>query len=181
MTENKLEQVEDETEENENDVSAPVYYEITSYGVDFDVDGIVRRMERGDILIPPFQRNFVWDISQSSRFIESLLLGLPVLGIFLAEEEYRFLVIDGQQRLKTLLFFYEGVFNPASEKKRQIFRLSGENIIDKYKGLRYKDLHVKDKRILDNTTIHATIVKRDFSSGNDKNIYHHLYERLQML
>ena len=55
------------------------------------------------------------------RFIESFLLGLPVPGIFLAREteSNRLLVIDGQQRLKTLQFFYDGFFNPESDDKRK--------------------------------------------------------------
>ena len=160
----------------------PIYYEVTSYGADLDVEGIVQRMKRGDIFIPPFQRNFVWNISQSSRFIESLLLGLPVLGIFLAQEQEtnKFLVIDGHQRLKTLLFFYEGIFL-SQEKKQQVFKLLGQNIVDKYKGLRYKDLSGKDKRILDHSIIHATVVKLAFSSDNETSIYHRIFERLQML
>ena len=59
-------------------------YDITSYGVDFDVEGLVRRLKRDEIFIPPFQRDYVWKMPEASRFIESLLLGLPVPGIFLA-------------------------------------------------------------------------------------------------
>ena len=65
---------------------APVRYEITSYGVDFDVYGLNRRLQGGAIAIPGFQRNFIWSIRDASRFIESLLLGLPVPGIFLSRD-----------------------------------------------------------------------------------------------
>ena len=68
--------IEDESERE--DGVAPVKYDITSYGVDFDVDGLYRRLKRGDIVVPSFQRNFVWTLREASRFIESLLLGLPV-------------------------------------------------------------------------------------------------------
>ena len=89
-------------------------------GSDFDVEGLVRRLKRGDIVIPTFgsdddldtagfQRRFVWNRSQMDRFIESLLLGYPIPGIFLVQQvDKRYLVLDGQQRLKTLEAFYEG-------------------------------------------------------------------------
>src|SRR5258706_15619947 len=99
-----------DTEEN-----YPVEYAISSYGADYPVDGLVKRMSAGSIFIPPFQRSYVWNVYRASRFIESLLLGLPVPAIFLSRDEstQKLLVIDGQQRLRTLQYFYEGVFAPT--------------------------------------------------------------------
>jgi len=93
----------------------PVEYSISSYGADYPVDGLVKRIDAGSIYIPKFQRGYVWNIHRASRFIESLLLGLPVPAIFLSREQEsnKMLVIDGQQRLRTLQFFYNGVFNPT--------------------------------------------------------------------
>src|SRR5579862_3973292 len=64
----------------------PVEYSITSYGADYPVDGLVKRIEAGSIYIPKFQRSYVWNIYRASRFIESLLLGLPVPAVFLSKE-----------------------------------------------------------------------------------------------
>jgi len=63
----------------------------------------------------------VWRLPEASRFVESILLGLPVPGIFLAKdaESNKLLVIEGQQRLKTLQFFLEGFFNPKVGDKSQ--------------------------------------------------------------
>src|SRR5207249_4994213 len=96
---------EEETEEEE---VVPLKYSITSYGADYPVDSLVQRIRDGSILIPSFQRGYVWTFVQASGFIESLLLGLPVPGIFLSRDEptQRLLVIDGQQRLLTLRYFY---------------------------------------------------------------------------
>lgn len=107
-------------------------YQITSYGADYPVDGIVRRLRDKSILIPEFQRNYVWTLKQASRFIESLLLGLPVPGIFLSKEQesQKLLVVDGQQRLKTLLFFYDGIFNGKE------FLLKG--VQDRFDNVTYK-------------------------------------------
>src|ERR1022692_4741098 len=91
---------------------APVQYDISTYGADYTVDGLVKRLQKGDIFIPDFQRDYVWNQSEASRLIESLLLGLPIPGVFLAKESEnnKLLIIDGQQRLKSLQFFYEGFF-----------------------------------------------------------------------
>ena len=110
----KVNSVDEEIEvfdESENDQTVPAArYEITSFGADYDVDGLVKRIKRDDIFIPSFQRAYVWNIVEASRFVESLLLGLPVPGIFLAKEAEtnKLSVIDGQQRLKSLEFVYEG-------------------------------------------------------------------------
>src|SRR5262249_4701723 len=82
-----------------DDTVPPVRYEVASFGIDYDVEGIVRRLQRGDMVIPSFQRTYIWKLTEASRFIESLLLGLPIPGVFLAEEPEtnRLLVIDGQQ------------------------------------------------------------------------------------
>src|SRR3954454_89039 len=93
------------------DEELPFVYSITSYGADYPVDGLVKRLESGDIAVPDFQRQFIWPRARIDRFIESLLLGLPVPGIFLAREPEtnKLLVIDGQQRLRTLAAFYKGI------------------------------------------------------------------------
>lgn len=153
-------------------------YDITSYGIDFDVEGLVKRIIRGDIFVPPFQRNFVWNLSESSRFLESLLLGLPVPGIFLAQEPDtgKMLVIDGQQRLLSLLYFFQGVFNPVEgETKQRIFRLS--NVQPQFEGKTFEQLDAKDRINLGNCVIHATVVKQDAPAEDDTSIYH-IFERL---
>lgn len=104
------------------------------------------------------------------RFIESLLLGYPVPGIFLVEEpKRRLLVLDGQQRLRTLLAFYRNSYrdNP--------YRL--ENLEDELKGLTYETLSVEQRRTLDNTFIHATVVRHDPSHKGYRAVYQ-LFERL---
>lgn len=157
---------------------APVRYEISSYGIDFDVRGLVDRMREEKVFVPEFQRSFVWRLPDSSRFIESLLLGLPVPGIFLAKEpdSQKMFVIDGQQRLRSLQFFYDGVFKPdPSRGSQRVFRLT--NVQESYNGLRYTDLDERSRQILDDSVIHATVVKQDSPRDDDTSIYH-VYERL---
>lgn len=166
-------------DESEQDKSVPyVAYDVTSYGSDPDVEGLVRRIKRGDILIPPYQRDYVWRQPEASRFIESLLLGLPVPGVFFATdpETNKSLVIDGQQRLKSLLFFYDGYFNPRpDDKRRRVFNLV--KVQKQFEGKTYTDLDERDRIRLDNSIIHATIVKQTSPPGDDTSLYH-IFERL---
>ncbi|MDX1995897.1 MAG: DUF262 domain-containing protein [bacterium] len=167
----------EEIYENED---VPFRYTITNYGADYDVEGLVRRIERGDIYIPDFQRVYVWDIKRASKFIESLLLGLPIPGIFLSREEdtQKFIVIDGQQRLRTLLYFYKGWFGDAADDKKSVeFKLQG--VHKAFEGLTYSRLSEEDRRRLDNALIHATIVRQDEPEPNAENssIYF-IFERL---
>jgi hypothetical protein len=165
-------------EASADDTVIPEQYDIASYGADYDVEGLVRRLQRGDVFIPPFQRQFMWNQQEASRFVESLLLGLPVPGVFLASEAgtNKLLVIDGQQRLKTLQFFYEGFFNPKPENRDQkVFKLL--SVQPRLEGATYKSLEDRDRVKLDNAIIHATIVKQEAPSGDDTSIYH-IFERL---
>lgn len=162
----------DITIKSEPDESLSLRYSITSYGADFDVEGLVRRISRQDIYVPPFQRRRVWNIKQASRFVESLLLGLPVPGIFLSKDgESRHLVIDGQQRLRSLEDFYSGIFEPTGKK----FALTG--LKSPFSGLTYKDLAPEDKRRLDDSIIHATIIRQDYPDDGNSSIYF-VFERL---
>jgi hypothetical protein len=59
-------------------------------------------------LRPEYQRRLVWDTVKKSRFIESLLMNIPVPPVFLYETDLnRYEVMDGQQRLNTILEFYD--------------------------------------------------------------------------
>jgi hypothetical protein len=155
---------------------------VTYTGTDFDVEGLVRRLQRGDIVIPTFgeastsieterfQRRFVWGRNQMSRFIESLLLGYPIPGIFLVQQaDRRYLVLDGQQRMRTLADFYAG------HHKGKPFVL--EDVADDFSGLSYESLSPEQRRTLDNTFIPAIIVRTDGSADSLDAVYQ-VFERL---
>jgi len=168
--------IEDEAERDE--IVPSVSYQITAYGADYDVEGLVRRLEKGDIFVPSFQRSYVWTLPQASQFVESLLLGLPVPGVFLARDEAtsKLQILDGQQRLKTLLFFRQGVFNPSDDHKfRRVFALT--NVQHPFDSKTYETLSDKDRRRLDDSIIHATVVRQDSPQDDDTSIYH-IFKRL---
>ena len=167
-----------EVEDEEDDSVAPVRYGITSFGVDFDVEGLCRRIGRGEIVVPPFQRSYVWSMRQASRFIESLLLGLPVPEIFLSRDfdSEKYVVIDGQQRLKTIQFFYDGNFSLSTEENSgKTFKLIG--VQQEFEGLTYEQLPPGDQFRLNNSVIHATVVKQDVPSKDNTSVYH-IFDRI---
>jgi uncharacterized protein with ParB-like and HNH nuclease domain len=146
-------------------------YEITSYGADYPVDALMKRIKDNIIYVPNFQRKYVWNISQASKFIESLILGLPVPGVFLSRENKtgRLLIVDGQQRLMSLFHFYNGIF------KKKEFVLTG--LQSNLNGITYKELETNDRTRLDDSIIHATIVRQDEPDDEESSIYL-IFERL---
>src|SRR5258705_4089857 len=108
----------DEVMEDEDEVA--VTYDIASYPSDLTLSVLYEMWGNGDIVIPEFQRNFVWNIRQSSLLIDSFLLGLPVPQIFFhVDEENKSVVIDGQQRIMTVVFFFEGYFGSENIQGRR--------------------------------------------------------------
>ena len=160
-----------------DDTVLPQRYDITSYGIDFDVRGLVQRLEEGDIVIPEWQRQYVWNFKQASGFIESLLLGLPIPGIFLGRyPSGELYVIDGHQRLRTLQFFYNGEFVISHPSPRsRPFRLEG--VLERFEGLSFAELVDSARRDLNNSLIHATVVRQDAPADDDTSMYQ-IFKRL---
>lgn len=151
-------------------------------GQDFDVVGLIRRLQNEDILIPSFghedtridaagfQRGFVWNRPQMDKFIESILLGYPIPGIFLVKQpDKRYLVLDGQQRLTTLRRFKDGIHETREFSLR--------NVANEFKDLTYKTLPDDLRRQFENTFIQAIIVTSDGSKESMNSVYN-IFERL---
>ena len=97
---NEFEDVEDKSEGKSikgiNSVSTP----------DLSIDTIISRWKNGILRMPDFQRKFVWTLEQSSRFIESLLLKVPIPSLmFYQDANANQLIVDGQQRIKSIIYF----------------------------------------------------------------------------
>ena len=161
----------------------PYTYSITSYGADYPVDALISRLKSGDIVVPTFdwvsgentdvvafQRDYIWPRPKADKFVESLLLGLPVPGIFLVKETTgRFLVLDGHQRLYTLLSYYNGVIGGRE------YRLA--NVQQRFKDKLFRELDIEERRQLNDSIIHATVVRQDEPTEDQSSIYM-VFERL---
>src|SRR5260221_5451516 len=104
----------DWNEELEEEVSVSEPRSLVVFSRDWTVETIVRQIERKNIdLNPKFQRRNAWNDEKRSKLIESLLIGVPVPEIVLAEDQSKkgaFLVIDGKQRLHAVAGFLEPKF-----------------------------------------------------------------------
>ena len=110
----------------------PSEVEVTQYDIsvipnDFNITTIFNLVNSGAIEMPVFQRNYIWDRKRASRFIESLILGLPIPQIFLYQKDRnKFLVIDGQQRLLSVYYFIKQRF-PLLDKRAELRKIFDEN------------------------------------------------------
>jgi hypothetical protein len=102
--------------------------------LDMSFGEIMSMYENGEMIInPEFQRFYRWNDYQQTRFVESILLGIPVPPIFVAEDENgRWELVDGLQRLSTVFSFF-GILKNTIEKNNWMLQ-DGEliNGLEKY-------------------------------------------------
>lgn len=169
-------EIEDLVEEKDEQFSNDDLFNITSWGADPSVRELISQYEDGDIEKPELQRKYVWNKKAASRFIESLLLGLPVPSIFLAnlEPSGKRLIIDGYQRIRTLYdYIHEGVWSGDDT----VFRLvNSDSINERWRNKSFKELSEDDKRRLRNYTIHAIIFEQK-QPRSDSGLYQ-VFERI---
>ncbi len=165
--------------EDENDDVPYVEFDISVSPSDPSLELLTQQIERGDIIIPFYQRKYVWKIEQASRLIESFLMGLPVPQVFLyVNSEDQLEVIDGQQRLMSVKFFMDGFFGGVDDKgRRQVFTLKGLSERSEYNGKGFSDLSPRDQRKLRNSTLRAINVKQLKPSLRNDSVFH-IFERL---
>ena len=164
------------TSEDEDYNSAPPAYQITTYPADFTLQVLYDQWEAGEIVIPKFQRGFVWNQVQASKLIESFLVGLPIPAIFLYKEKAteKHLVIDGQQRLLSTFHYFKGMF--GSQENCRIFNLKGLNEASAFYEKKFEDLREAEQRRLRNAVLRAFIVQQ--IDPNDDTSMYHIFERL---
>lgn len=146
-------------------------YQIKTYGADFTLEILSKKYDSKEIVVPEFQRRYVWPPKKSSRLIESFLLGLPVPQVFLyrEEESQDLLVVDGQQRLKTINYFFNEKFENGSD-----FFLRG--VKSEWEGKKYSTLTEPDRRRLNNYILRATIFEQ--VDPKDNSSIFEIFERL---
>ena len=169
-----------EVDENIEENQAYVTYDIAAYPADLSLNTIKEMWDNEDIVIPEFQRNFVWSIEQSSLLIESFLLGLPVPQIFLyVDDKNKNLVIDGQQRILSIVFYLEGYFGSESiQGKRQVFRLQGLDEHSPFANKRFSDLDEAFQRKLKFNSVLRSINIKQLNPKEENTSVYHIFERL---
>ena len=157
-------------------------YEILTYPADFTLEVLVDKWAKKEIKVPQLQRRFVWTQVQSSKLIESFLMGLPVPPVFFYQDrkDNKLLVIDGQQRLRTIVFFFSGLFGDAGSSKRTVsFNLTGLDERSPYLGATYQKLKEDDEAAfnkLQNSVLRSFVMKQ-LDPADDTSIFQ-VFERL---
>ena len=156
-----------------------VEFDISVAPSDPSLELLTNKIKRGDIIVPFYQRKFVWKIEQSSKLIESFLMGLPVPQVFLyVNDEDQLEVIDGQQRLMSVKYFFEGFFGEEDGRgRRQVFKLKGLSERSEYNGKGFEDLPPREQRRLKNSTLRAINIKQLTPDANNDSVFH-IFERL---
>lgn len=156
----------------------PLEYDLEFFPADFTIEVLNNKLQAGDIIIPKFQRGFVWKIAQSSRLVESIMMGLPMPPIFLyAQNDGRYLLIDGRQRLESISFFMNGYFNDKNTKRKKIFKLAGFNPDSYLYKKTYREFRDDTKRKFNNYVLRSIII-RQIKPKNDRTSIYHIFERL---
>lgn len=150
-------------------------FKISSWGADLSFRELIDRYDDDELVKPELQRKYVWDKTEASRFIDSILLGLPVPSIFLAKTtDEKMLIIDGYQRIMTIHDYVKGIFSGDGK----VFKLSrSEKINLKWRGKAFTELSEPEQRRIRNTTIHAIIFVQQHPEGNDTSLYQ-VFERI---
>jgi len=143
----------DNQQEDEGDLPTNISFrDAVVMNADWTIETINSQMNKGNIdLQPGFQRRAAWDDTRKSRLLESIIVGMPVPNIVLAENKAhrgRFIVIDGKQRLLAINNFCENDLI-----------LRGLDIRGDLNGKSFSSLPDDDREMLENSTLRSTVIK----------------------
>lgn len=118
---------------------------------DFTVSTLIDYLNQGHIFIPNFQRGYVWNKTQASRLIESLVINCPIPVIYLSQNADETLsVIDGNQRINSIKLFINNEYD-----------LKGLSAYPELEGLYFDDLDPRLQRHILNRTLRCICILKD--------------------
>ncbi len=171
----------DEFVENETDEEINSYiFHIDTKDKTPNIKSLRLDWEDKTLQIPKYQRKFVWNPKQACEFIESLMLGLPIPTLmFLVDENGNNLIIDGQQRIKTILYFI-GAIKPdevtSKEQKFINFKLQGLPTGSPWENLDFEHFSEKEKKEFLDKTLPITYIT--LKNPKDLRGIFYIFERL---
>lgn len=146
MDKNKIERLEAQIANEQRNVK----YDIREFTIEYYVNKYSQGVENdtNELFVPDYQREFIWTDFRQSKFIESVMLGLPVPLIFVAEDsDGRFEIVDGSQRIRTLNAFLSGQLT-----------LDGLKKLTELNGLRFTDLDSTRQRKFKNFAMRMIVL-----------------------
>ena len=167
-----LRTVDEEIElEGNDDVETPLVLEparqrtLLSQPGDYAIGDMHTRFKDGRLVVQPdFQRYYVFDDTKASRLVESVLMGVPIPVIYLAEEEdFSYSVIDGQQRLTALFSFLDNKLS-----------LRGLSVFSEFNGNTFQQMPHDMQNMIREFQLRMIVIKRD----SEPEIRFEIFERL---
>ncbi|HEY8746606.1 MAG TPA: DUF262 domain-containing protein [Tepidisphaeraceae bacterium] len=143
-------------------------YDTREYPVEVLVQKYLTRLdeEDNDLFVPDYQREHTWPEEQQSKFIESVLIGLPIPYLFVADipdKEGRLEIVDGSQRIRTLADFIGNKL-----------QLSGLKKLSALNGFRFKDLPISRQRRFNRHTLRMI----ELTENADEEVRRDIFERI---
>lgn len=122
---------------------------IEFYLTEYSIELLASKMRNGDFEVPSYQREFTWEDERKSRFIESVLMGLPIPFLFFWEspETGKLEIVDGSQRLRTIEEFVLGNFALGDLEELSLLT-----------GFQFKDLPLSRQRKIKNRSIRGIVL-----------------------
>ena len=128
---------------------------------DYTIEFLNEKFNKGDFYIPSYQRKFIWPTKHQSRFIESVILGLPIPFMFFAEgKDGKYEIIDGAQRINTIRSFLNGEL-----------RLTGLDKLNKLDKFTYLDLPDAEQRIFKENTLRIVVLSSNVSQETRQDLF----------
>lgn len=134
---------------------------LTADRLDMSFGELINMYDSKELIIDPeFQRYFRWELDQRTRFIESILCGIPVPSMFMAEDQNgKWEVVDGLQRLSTVLSFFGKL--QGNKADENYWKMSQGDIVKELEGKTADDLPLKFQLNIKRSPVRIEVVKWD--------------------
>jgi hypothetical protein len=163
LSRDKIDIAEEQIEGKRQEIS----YDTREFTIEYIVNKYLERIEDdlSDIYVPEYQREFVWDIKRQSRLIESVVLGLPIPLLFVAEikDSGRLEIVDGSQRVRTLAAFM-----------RNQLQLNDLRTLDSLNGFKFEDFSPSRQRKFKNIPIRMLVL----SDRANESVRNDMFDRI---
>ncbi|WP_339810095.1 DUF262 domain-containing protein [Zunongwangia profunda] len=145
-----------------------VDFDTREFTIEYITDKYLKGVDEdeNEIYVPEYQREFVWDELRQSKLIESIILGLPIPLLFLAEnkeKDNRLEIVDGSQRIRTLAAFISNELT-----------LIGLEKLDKLNSFSFSDLSSSRQRKFKNTPLRMIVL----SDKATEDVRNEIFERI---
>jgi hypothetical protein len=150
-----------------------VRYIVREYPIEVVVQKYLkgRKTDENEVYVPDYQRDLIWSDRHKSRFIESLLIGLPIPFLFVADvndeedpdKAGRLEIVDGVQRIRTLADFLTG--DHVLEHLERLNKLN---------GFRFYDLHPSRQRRFRRVTLRLI----ELTEGITEDVRREMFDRI---